>query len=48
MRFQYGCENYLNLNQLTIVTVYSSPVIKESEVTTISTKPEEVVDLENG
>ena len=34
-RFKDRFENYLTLNQLTIATVYSSPVTKETEVSTI-------------
>ena len=39
--FQYGCDKYPKLNQLTFVTVDRIPVTKESKVTMIYLKLEE-------
>ena len=45
-RFNYGCEKYLTLNQITSVVTEMIPVTKKSEAPNIYTEPEEVVDLE--
>ena len=48
MRFQYGCEKYPTLNQLTIATLEKIPMTNEYEVPTISGIPDETIDLEKG
>ena len=48
MRFQYGCEKDLTLNQLTIATLEKIPMTEEYEVPTISGIPDETIDLEKG
>ena len=48
MTFQDFCVKDLTLNQITSVVVDKTPVIEEYEVTMISIKPEEAVDLEKG
>ena len=45
VRFQYGCEKDLTSNKLTATTVDKRPVNEESEVTTTSSIPYEIVDL---
>ena len=45
LRFQYGCKNYLNLNQLTIVIVEKRLVEEEPKVPTILEIPENQVTL---
>ena len=48
VRFHYGWENNFTLNQLTAVTLYWRPVIKEAEVPAIYVIPDGAVDLDKG
>ena len=48
VRFKYGCENYLTLNQLSFVIIEKSPVEDEHDVPTIPVIPDETVPLEKG
>ena len=48
LRFNYGFETDLNLIKITVITVYRSLVIKESNVTTIHGIPDETIDLDQG
>ena len=48
MRFQYGCENNLSSNQLTVVIVEKIQEEKEPEVSEISKITKEQVELEKG
>ena len=41
-----GFDKYMTSNQLTIMTIYSIHVTKETRVLPISTKPEEAANLE--
>ena len=45
LRFQYGCEKYLDLNQINSVTVYKTPLYEEPKVPTIDVIPDEIIDL---
>ena len=44
--FHYGCYKSMTSNNFTIMTVDSSPMVEESQVTTISAIPDDTVDLE--
>ena len=44
--FWYGCEKYLTLNRLTIVTLDKILMTEETEVTTISMIPDKTVNLD--
>ena len=46
LRFQYGFKKVLILNQLSAVIVEKIPETKEADVPTISTIPDEIVDLD--
>ena len=46
--YQYGCENNMSSNQLTIVIVEKIPEEKEPEVFATPDIPEEQVKLEKG
>ena len=46
MRFQDNCENNMNLNQLTFVTVDRIPMTKEAKLPKISAMPDETVFLD--
>ena len=48
MRFQDGCKNNMNLNQLTIIIVEKILVEEDPEVPIIPEIPEEQVTLEKG
>ena len=48
MIFQYMCEKELNLNQLTVITVYKSPVEEEPKVPMLAVIPDDTVPLEKG
>ena len=48
VRFYYGCENNLSLDQLTIMIVERIMEEKEPEVSTIPDIPEEQAELEKG
>ena len=48
MRFQYGCENNLSSNQLTVVIVEKIPEEKQPEISEMSEIPEEQVESEKG
>ena len=43
--FQYGCENYLVSNQLTVVTVDNIYMTKEAKVPIINEEPYDTVPL---
>ena len=46
VRFKYGCEKNMTLNQLNVLTVERTPVIEESKVLTIYVIPDKTIDLE--
>ena len=46
VRFQHGCEKYLKLNQLTVVTLYKSPMEEEPKVPMVAMIPDDTVTLE--
>ena len=46
MGFKDGCKKYLTSNQLTVVTVYMSPVTKEAKVPTIYAISDETIYLD--
>ena len=46
MSFQYGCENDMTLNQLTVVILEKMPTTQEAEVPRIAEKPDETVPLD--
>ena len=47
VRFQYGCERDMTLDQTTIITVEKIPVNEEPEVPSIDVIPDNTVYLEN-
>ena len=45
--FQDGCEHYMTLNQLTVMTVEKIPVEEETDVTRITEKPDNTFPSEH-